>query len=190
MKLYNKFANALTPLAKGLGSEYCNQNAYDCIQIHGGSGFMKDYACERVYRDARITSIYEGTTQLQVVAAIGNVTTGMYNSIIATYQEMPVSEELQPLKAEVEKMLETYNKSVALINEINDPEYTSFHARRLVEMAGDIIMSYLLITDASRYESESMAKSAHVYVNMAKAEVAKNSEFIASFSPSQIECYK
>ena len=190
MKLYNKFANALTPLAKGLGSEYCNQNAYDCIQIHGGSGFMKDYACERVYRDARITSIYEGTTQLQVVAAIGNVTTGMYNSIIATYQEMPVSEELQPLKAEVEKMLETYNKSVALINEINDPEYTSFHARRLVEMAGDIIMSYLLITDASRYESESMAKSAHVYVNMAKAEVAKNSEFIASFTPSQIECYK
>ncbi|MDE6265889.1 MAG: acyl-CoA dehydrogenase family protein [Muribaculaceae bacterium] len=190
MKLYNKFANALTPLAKGLGSEYCNQNAYDCIQIHGGSGFMKDYACERVYRDARITSIYEGTTQLQVVAAIGNVTTGMYNSIIATYQDMPVSEDLKPLKDEVEKMIEVYNKAVALINEINDPEYTSFQARRLVEMAGDIIMSYLLITDASRYESESMAKSAHVYVNMAKAEVAKHSEFIESFTPAQVEYYK
>ena len=57
MKRYSRLADALTPLAKGLTSEYCNQNAYDCIQVHGGSGFMKDYACERVYRDARITSI-------------------------------------------------------------------------------------------------------------------------------------
>ena len=71
-------ADAFTPLAKGMTSEFANQNAYDCIQIHGGSGFMKDYACERVYRDARITSIYEGTTQLQVVAAIRHVTTGTY----------------------------------------------------------------------------------------------------------------
>ena len=190
MKQYNKLASALTPLAKGLGSEYCNQNAYDAIQIHGGSGFMKDYACERVYRDARITSIYEGTTQLQVVAAIGHVTTGTYNTLMDTYKDMPVSEELLPLKAEIEKMIEVYNKAVAAVNEVNDPEYTSFQARRLVEMAGDIIMSYLLITDASRYGSESMAKSAKVYVNMAKAEVAKHSEFIANFTPAQVADYK
>ncbi len=190
MKKYNKLANALTPLAKGLGSEYCNQNAYDCIQIHGGSGFMKDYACERVYRDARITSIYEGTTQLQVVAAIGNVTTGVYNTLMEGYAAMPVSEELMPLKNVIEEMVKTYNDSVAKINEINDPDYTSFNARRLVEMAGDIIMSYLLITDATRYNSESLAKSAHVYVNMAKAEVEKHSSFIASFDPSQVAFYK
>ena len=190
MKQYNKLASALTPLAKGLGSEYCTQNAYDAIQIHGGSGFMKDYACERVYRDARITSIYEGTTQLQVVAAIGHVTTGTYNTLMDTYKDMPVSEELLPLKAEIEKMIEVYNKAVAAVNEVNDPEYTSFQARRLVEMAGDIIMSYLLITDASRYGSESMAKSAKVYVNMAKAEVAKHSEFIANFTPAQVADYK
>ena len=76
LKKYRRLADACTPLVKGLASEYCNQNAYDCIQIHGGSGFMKDYACERVYRDARITSIYEGTTQLQVVAAIRHVNDG------------------------------------------------------------------------------------------------------------------
>ena len=151
---------------------------------------MKDYACERVYRDARITSIYEGTTQLQVVAAIGHVTTGTYNTLMDTYKDMPVSEELLPLKAEIEKMIEVYNKAVAAVNEVNDPEYTSFQARRLVEMAGDIIMSYLLITDASRYGSESMAKSAKVYVNMAKAEVAKHSEFIANFTPAQVADYK
>ena len=65
MKKYQRLADAFTPMAKGMGSEFCNQNAYDAVQVHGGSGFMKDYACERIYRDARITSIYEGTTQLQ-----------------------------------------------------------------------------------------------------------------------------
>ncbi len=106
------------------------------------------------------------------------------------YAAMPVSEELMPLKNVIEEMVKTYNDSVAKINEINDPDYTSFNARRLVEMAGDIIMSYLLITDATRYNSESLAKSAHVYVNMAKAEVEKHSSFIASFDPSQVAFYK
>lgn len=189
-KHYNRLASACTPLAKGLGSEYCNQNAYDSIQIHGGSGFMKDYACERVYRDARITSIYEGTTQLQVVAAIGNVTTGVYSSLIDSYNELPVAENLLPLKEEILKMYEKYTASIAAVNEVNDPEYTSFHARRLVEMAGDIIMSYLLITDATRGNSESLAKSAHVYVNIAKANVERNSSFILSFKPEDVKYYK
>ncbi len=190
MKAYNKLASALTPLAKGMGSEYCNQNAYDSIQIHGGSGFMKDYACERVYRDARITSIYEGTTQLQVVAAIGHVTTGSYNVLFEQYDKMPVSEELAAQKEIVKGMLEKYQAAVASVNEVNDPEYTSFVARRLVEMAGDIIMSYLLITDATRYASASMTKSAKVYVNFAKAEVEKHSTFIASFNPADVNLYK
>ena len=129
MKAYNKLASALTPLAKGLGSEYCNQNAYDAIQIHGGSGFMKDYACERIYRDARITSIYEGTTQLQVVAAIGHVTTGSYNVLLEGYDKMPVSEELAPQKEIIKAMIEKYQAAVAAVNEVNDPEYTSFVAR-------------------------------------------------------------
>ena len=190
MKAYNKLASALTPLAKGLGSEYCNQNAYDAIQIHGGSGFMKDYACERIYRDARITSIYEGTTQLQVVAAIGHVTTGSYNVLLEGYDKMPVSEELVAQKEIIKAMIEKYQTAVAAVNEVNDPEYTSFVARRLVEMAGDIIMAYLLVTDASRYGSESMTKSAKVYVNFVKAEVEKHSSFIASFNPADVNIYK
>lgn len=189
-KHYNKLASACTPLAKGLGSEYCNQNAYDAIQIHGGSGFMKDYACERVYRDARITSIYEGTTQLQVVAAIGHVTTGTYNTLIDSYAELPVAEDLQPLKEEILKMYARYNECVAEVNAANDPDYTSFHARRLVEMAGDIIMSYLLITDATRGNSESLKKSAHVYVNLAKGNLEKNSSIIAAVKPEDVKYYK
>ncbi len=190
MKAYNKLASELTPLAKGMGSEYCNQNAYDAIQIHGGSGFMKDYACERVYRDARITSIYEGTTQLQVVAAIGHVTTGSYNVLFEEYDKMPVSEELAAQKEIVKNMLAKYQAAVASVNEVNDPEYTSFVARRLVEMAGDVVMSFLLITDATRYASESMTKSAKVYVNFVQAEVEKHASFIASFNPADVALYK
>ena len=87
-KKYAKLADAFTPLAKGMNSEYANQNAYDSIQIHGGSGFMLEYACQRIYRDARITSIYEGTTQLQTVAAIRYVTNGSYS---ATLRELRAS---------------------------------------------------------------------------------------------------
>jgi len=190
LKLYRKYADACTPLAKGLSSEYCNQNAYDCIQIHGGSGFMKDYACERIYRDARITSIYEGTTQLQVVAAIRHVTTGTYAALMDEYRKMEVSEKLAPVKEMLAGLEAKYQAAIAKVNEVNDPAFTDFMARRLVEMAGNIIMSYLLITDASRYNSESMTKSAIVYGNIARAEVEKHADFIADFCPCQLDVYK
>ncbi len=187
-KYYSKFADACTPLVKGIGSEYANQNAYDCIQIHGGSGFMKDYACERIYRDARITSIYEGTTQLQVVAAIRHVTTGTYLNLIKTYEEAEIAEAYKPLKEELVKMTALYAETVEKVVATKDSEYLDFMARRLVEMAGNIIMSYLLILDASR--NESFDRSAHVYFNLAQAEVAKHADFIAKFTPAQVADYK
>lgn len=188
MKQYSKLADACTPLVKGMGSEYCNQNAYDCIQIHGGSGFMKDYACERVYRDSRITSIYEGTTQLQVVAAIRHVTTGTYLSMIRDYEAHPVADSLKPLHDILVDLTAKYEKAVNSVVELKDAAYTDFMARRMVEMAGNIIMSYLLLQDATR--NESFTRSAEVYVKMAQAEVTKHAEFIANFTPSQLEAYK
>ncbi|MBP2690918.1 MAG: acyl-CoA dehydrogenase family protein [Muribaculaceae bacterium] len=188
MKHYSKLADALTPMAKGMGSEYCNQNAYDCIQVHGGSGFMKDYACERLYRDARITSIYEGTTQLQVVAAIRHVTTGTYKALIDSYAAQEVKPELQALKDNLAAMTEQYVKAVAAVAEVNDSRYTDFMARRMVEMAGNIIMGYLLLSDANR--NDSFVKSANVYNKLAQAEVAKHADFIANFAPAQLDFYK
>ena len=188
MKQYSRVADACTPLVKGLGSEYCNQNAYDCIQIHGGSGFMKDYACERVYRDARITSIYEGTTQLQVVAAIRHVTTGTYLSLIREYEAQAVKPELQWIHDMLVKLPESYENAVKTVVEANNSEYADFMARRLVEMAGVIIMSYLLLADATK--NDSFVKSAEVYAKLAQAEVAKHADFIANFNPSQVEAYK
>lgn len=188
MKQYKKLADALTPMSKGLSSEYCNQNAYDCIQIHGGSGFMKDYACERIYRDARITSIYEGTTQLQVVAAIRHVTTGTYLTLIDGYAATEVREDLAGIKAKLAEMTETYKAAVEKVLAVGDQTYTDFMARRLVEMAGNIVMSYLLLLDANR--NEAFSRTAAVYNKMAQAEVAKHADFINNFDPAQLDLYK
>ena len=199
MKAFNRMADACTPLAKGLTSEYCNQNAYDCIQIHGGSGFMKDYACERVYRDARITSIYEGTTQLQVVAAIRHVFTGTYAQLIEQYAAMEVSEELAAQKKILDAMTGQYKAAVEKVHTINDAAYSDFMARRLVEMAGNIVMGYLLVTDASRNANSDdkeiaaaaaeLTRSAKVYVNLGRAEVARHAEFVANVQPEDMAAY-
>ncbi len=187
-KTFSRKADACTPLVKGMGSEYCNQNAYDAIQIHGGSGFMKDYACERVYRDARITSIYEGTTQLQVVAAIRHVTTGTYLSLIREYEAQPVKESLKGIHDILVGLTEKFEKAVQTVTETKNQEYLDFMARRLVEMAGNIIMAYLLLGHAEA--NESFTKSCEVYTKLAQSEVDKHSDFIANFSPAQIDCYK
>ena len=187
MKHYSKLADALTPLVKGLASEYCNQNAYDCIQIHGGSGFMKDYACERIYRDARITSIYEGTTQLQVVAAIRHVTTGTYLSLIKEYESQTVPEGMEWIHDALVEMTAKYEEAVNKVTAANDTALTDFLARRLVEMAGDIIMTYLLLSDTTR--NEALKRSTEVYCKYAQSEVAKHADFISNFTPAQMELY-
>jgi acyl-coA dehydrogenase len=188
MKKYQRLADAFTPMAKGMGSEFCNQNAYDAVQVHGGSGFMKDYACERIYRDARITSIYEGTTQLQVVAAIRHVTTGTYLNQINAYAAEEYAPETSELKERLVKMTALYEEALKTVVDNKNTEYTDFHARRLVEMAGHIIMGYLLLGDTTR--NEKFLKSANVYVNFGEAEVEKHHKFIMSFKPDGLENYR
>lgn len=188
MKIYQRLADAFTPMAKGMGSEFCNQNAYDAVQVHGGSGFMKDYACERIYRDARITSIYEGTTQLQVVAAIRHVTTGTYLNQINAYAAEEYAPETSELKERLVKMTALYEEALKTVVDNKNTEYTDFHARRLVEMAGHIIMGYLLLGDTTR--NEKFLKSANVYVNFGEAEVEKYHKFIMSFKPDGLENYR
>ena len=188
MKAFQKLADAFTPLAKGMSSEYCNQNAYDCVQVHGGSGFMKDYACERIYRDARITSIYEGTTQLQVVAAIRHVTTGSYLNKIKEYETAEINADLLPLRQRLVAMREKYEAAVENITATKNNELIDFMARRLVEMAGNIIMGHLLLLDTTR--NEKFATSARVYINMGEAEVAKHAAYIESYTAEQLADYR
>ena len=189
LKKYKKLADAFTPLGKAFTTEYANQNAYDCIQIHGGSGFMKDYPCERYYRDARITNIYEGTTQLQVVAAIRHVLTGTYLAQMKVYQEEVLNPELDGLKTRLAHLVEIYEQLVQKVADTKDNEYIDFHARRLVECAGHICIGYLLLLDANRMPEE-FRRSAEVYINYGEAEVKKIQEFIDGFPVESLQYYK
>ena len=189
MKHYSRLADAFTPLGKGMTSEFANQTTYDAVQVHGGSGFMKDYTCERLYRDARITNIYEGTTQLQIVAAIRHVTTGTYLKRIKEYQEMPLAPELEGLRKRLTKMTKMYEKLVEIVTEPKDPEFLDFNSRRLVETAGHIIMGYLLLISANE-ESKLFRRSAEVYIHYGQNEVIKNYNFVTKFRIEDLGYYK
>lgn len=189
MKKYTRLADAFTPLAKGMNSEYANQNAYDAISIHGGSGFIMEYKCQRLFRDARIFSIYEGTTQLQVVAAIRYITNGTYLSIIKEMLENEVSNDLKPLKERVAKLVELYEAAINKVKEANDQAVHDFLARRLYNMTGDIVMSLLILDDATK-APEMFAKSANVYVRMAEEEVLGHSAYIQNFKAEDLESFK
>lgn len=179
-KKYSRLADAFTPLAKGMNSEYANQNAYDAIQVHGGSGFIMEYKSQRLYRDARIFSIYEGTTQLQVVAAIRYISNGTYLNIIKEMLQKEVAEDLKPLKVRVEKMIELYEQALNYVKEANDQEMHDFLARRLYNMTCDIIMSLLILEDATR-APELFTKSANVYVRYVEAEVIGDAAYVTSY---------
>ncbi|MCD8264694.1 MAG: acyl-CoA dehydrogenase family protein [Tannerellaceae bacterium] len=188
MKTYSKLADAYTPLGKAMATEFANQNTYDAIQIHGGSGFMKDYACERLYRDARITNIYEGTTQLQVVAAIRHVTTGTYLAQIRGYEAMSYKPELEDLQNKLKGMTELYEEMVSIVVDTKDNEYIDFHARRMVESAAHCIMGYLLLQDTNK--NESFRCSAEVYINYGQAEVNKIYAYISDFDREDLGYFK
>ena len=188
-KYYAKLADSFTPLSKGLGSELCNQNVYDCVQVHGGSGYMKDYACERLYRDARVTSIYEGTTQMQVVAAIRYATSGFYASVMGEFAEWKVLPELVPLKERLDAMSARYEEVVNVVVGQKDQEFTDLMARRLVEMAGYIIMGYLLLQDATS-SPELFTSSAHVFIHWVEAEVDKHTGYIGRIRPDVMNYYR
>ena len=189
MKKYTRLADAFTPLAKGMNSEYANQNAYDAISIHGGSGFIMEYKCQRLFRDARIFSIYEGTTQLQVVAAIRYITNGTYLSIIKEMLENEVLDDLKALKERVAKLVDLYEAAINKVKEANDQAVHDFLARRLYNMTGDIVMSLLILDDATK-APEMFAKSANVYVRMAEEEVLGHSAYIQNFKAEDLESFK
>ena len=188
MKKYSKLADAFTPMGKGMTTEFANQNAYDAIQIHGGSGFMKDYTCERLYRDARITNIYEGTTQLQVVAAIRHVTTGTYLNQLHEYDKIEYKDDLKPLQTRLQAMTAKYAELVEKIAGTKDTEYIDFHARRLVEAAAHCVFGYLLLQDANK--DDAYRRSAEVYVNYGEAEIDKIYTFISKFNREELAYYK
>lgn len=188
-KTFAKLADSLTPLAKGMNSEYANQNTYDALQIHGGSGFMMDYPIQRYARDARITNIYEGTTQLQVVAAIRYVTNGSYLAQMRDFELQGVSEAMKPLQEKAKYLADLFEEATARVKEAADQPFHDLCARHLYEMAADVIMLHLLLRNAS-VAPEMFERSARVYARHVEAEIAKHHSFVMTLTPGDVEDYR
>ncbi|SFG39817.1 acyl-CoA dehydrogenase family protein [Prevotella sp. KH2C16] len=186
MKKYTRLADAFTPLSKGTNSEYANQNAYDAISIHGGSGFIMEYKSQRLYRDARIFSIYEGTTQLQVVAAIRYITNGTYLDIMKEMMQSEVSDDLKPLKTRVEKLIALYGESIDKVKADENQDEHDFLGRRLYDMTANIIQSLLILDDATK-APELFAKSANVFVRMAEENIVGAAAYIKAFNAEDLK---
>ena len=189
MKKYSRLADAFTPLAKGMNSEYANQNAYDAISIHGGSGFIMEYKSQRLYRDARIFSIYEGTTQLQVVAAIRYITNGTYINIIREMLDEELCDCMKPLHDRVAKLVDLYEKSVEKVKAAGNQELHDFLGRRLYDMTAEIVRSLLIMKDASK-APELFKKSANVYVRLAEEDVIGKAAYIDNFNADDLDSFR
>ena len=203
LKKYQRLADAFTPLAKGMNSEYANQNAYDAISIHGGSGFIMEYKSQRLYRDARIFSIYEGTTQLQVVAAIRYIINGVMlanikemlatvpvaSEMLATVPVASASGKLAALKSRVEKMVALYEEALTTVKSLENQDAIDFLSRRLYDMTCEIVMSLLIIRDAAK-APELFEKSAVVYVAMAEENVIGKAAYIQNFDPATLDNFR
>ena len=193
LKKYQRLADAFTPLAKGMNSEYANQNAYDAISIHGGSGFIMEYKSQRLFRDARIFSIYEGTTQLQVVAAIRYITNGtMLNNIKAMLEELKncqLSTVNCQLLERIERLIPVYEEALANVKALENQDAQDFLARRLYDMTAELVMSLLIIRDAAK-APELFEKSANVYVRMTEEDVCGKSAYIKNFRVEDLESFK
>lgn len=189
MKEAQKYADMFTPMTKLFSSEYANQIAYDCIQVHGGSGFMKEYTCERLYRDARILSIYEGTSQLQVVAAIRGIGSEIYMKRVQEYDAMPIKAELEPLREQLRGMTQQYLQIFEKVSALGTTnEAYDFNARRMVESMGYILMGYLLLVDANRCDK--FAKSCSLMIHLGQSEIAKNLEYVNNFNEDFFGLYQ
>lgn len=186
MKKYSRLADAFTPLGKGMTSEFANQSAYDCVSVHGGSGFIMEYKAQRLLRDARIFSIYEGTTQLQVVAAIRYITNGTYLNIMKEMLAEEVSEAVKPLLDRIAKCVDLYAEAVDKVKADNDQAEHDFLGRRLYNMTGNIILSLLLLKDATK-DPEEFEKSANVFVRMAEEECVGSHAYVMNFKADDLK---
>ncbi len=187
-KYYNKLAAILTPMCKALATESANQIAYDTIQIHGGTGFMRDFNAERFYRDARITNIYEGTTQLQVVAAIGGVMQRDADKRLNEMFDLKFEGESARLAEIVKGLYAKQLEAVKFVADRKDIAYHDLHARDLVEMETYVFVGMLMLRDAQKCADRFVL--AERYILDSQAEFAKRYAKVMSGDQTVIERHR
>jgi alkylation response protein AidB-like acyl-CoA dehydrogenase len=189
-KKYTRLAGFFTPMVKAYTTEMANKVACDAIQIHGGTGYMKEFNAERHYRDARITNIYEGTTQLQVVAAVGPVTSGAAQSILDEYDQADYS-HAATLASQVRAARKIFDETLAYVKSYKgegQDQFAAYHARRLVEMATDLVVSYLLLRDGAH--SERKLKVAAIFIARLPSRIGAAHSFITGDNATLLQHYE
>ena len=187
LKRYTRLAALFTPLAKSLAAEMANKVCYDAIQIHGGVGFTKEFDVERHYRDARITNIYEGTTQLQALAAMGGIVAGVVSERLSDYEESNDFSAIIDIFQMAQKMRSHLEMAISYIKEKGDPVYQEFHTTRLVNMTTDVINAYLLCQDALHTKRKKTV--AQFFINKATLRVKSTLDYILADDRSLIDLH-
>ena len=187
LKRYTRLASLFTPLAKSSAAEMANKVAYDAIQIHAGVGFTKEFDVERHYRDARITNIYEGTTQLQAVAALGGIIAGVVSERLSDYEDNYTLSKLGDIFKAAQQMRSNLEMAISFIKGKSDSTFQEYHATRLVNMTCDTIYAYLLCRDG--IQSERKATMAEIFINKANFRVKSTLDYILAEDRSVINLH-
>ncbi len=187
-KYLERLAGILTPFSKYFNAEMANKTAYDGLQVMAGNGYMKDYDMERYYRDARITNIYEGTSQLQVVASVGGVLAGVLDKEFDKFKELSFNSTLQPLSDSIKSLITSFDKAVEVVRNQKDREYTEFISERIVKMGLDIYISTLFLDAATKNDRK--AKLAEIWIAEVRLRIKENSEFVISENRNIVDNHK
>ncbi len=175
-KYHSKVAALLTPMCKYTLTENANKIAYDSLQIHGGTGYMREFKVERLARDARITNIYEGTTQLQVVAAIGGVINDILKEHFEEKEQQQYKGNLQQLADQLKEIRELFLDNLKYVQDKNDKNFQDVAAKELVELYSYLFVGYLLLDEAQIEPRKVFI--ANRYIMSAAAKARKNAETI------------
>ena len=186
-KYLERLAGVLTPFSKYFNAEMANKCTYDGLQIMGGNGYMKDYDMERYYRDARITNIYEGTSQLQIVAAIGGILAGVLGKEFDEFKALSFNSKLQPLSESIATMIADFNKAVEYVHEQKDHEYVEFISEQVVKMGLDVYISTLFLDAATKNDRK--IKLAEIWIKDATLRAAVQSKYIISENRSIVDIH-
>lgn len=164
-----RVAAFLTPFCKYTTTELANQICYDAIQIHGGTGFMQEFNVERHYRDVRVTSIYEGTSQLQIVAAMGGAVSGVLDLILDQYEAESYRGELRPLHQKLIEIRNRCKKCREYLLKKNDTAYQELRAHDLVELYGSAYLGRLVLNEAKISEKKLLVAKKYIGDSYAKS---------------------
>jgi len=186
-RVWKRLAGMLTPMSKYYASEMCVKVASDAIQVLGGSGYMKDYPAERHLRDARITTIYEGTSQLQIVAAVRGVCSGAFEKAVDAYEQFQVNDE--PLSALRQKLTEGKQLVLKAVQFVKDrgPDYMDLHGRRLVDSAIAVMVGHLFVKQATA--SQRKRAVARRFIETQLSAVRRDVDLVLSGDRSPLDDY-